>query len=568
MTGQPLRGLGSRLTGTTGAAVKHPSVSRMPMLTLWHRPWGHRRIIGAGVVLGLIALVAVVVYATGGIRFVYAHAMYLPLLLAAALFGPAGGIAAGLVAGIALGPAMPIDTTTGEMQPLVNWLFRLGSFVIVGGTVGALVSMVARLAGSDPVSGAPGQVPLRHDLAAMVDRHRRGELRGFSVLMVKLGNHFDIASTFGPEASAQLLRSVVQRLRGVNGESTKVYHLHGEFFAVVVPRDERDDAQRRLRELTQAPVLANGVPVYLAATIGRADCPDHSQDTDPLVQHATAAAALAEGTVDAEAIYDVAIGHRNRENVLLLGELEGAIARDELLLEYQPQIDLSDGRVLGVEALVRWAHPEHGVLPPDRFVPQAERTHLIHSLTRWVVRAALDEAVRFTAAGHDWAVWVNLSVRDLQVDGLPALLHDTCTNAGLEPSRLVIEVTESAVLSDPARASRVLADVRGRGIGVAIDDFGAGRTSLSYLKQIPATSLKIDRRFVEHLATEPTDRSIVGAVTTLAHDLGMRVVAEGIENEATLCAAAEVGCDRAQGFFIARPQAPARLHGFRGRSLP
>ena len=548
--------------------MTHLDASLIPVLTHWHRPWGRRRWLGVVVVAMLIALITFMVYATGGIRFVYAHAMYLPLLLAGTMFGPVGGLVAGLLAGLALGPAMPIDTTTGEMQPVANWLFRMGSFMLVGGIVGALVTTVGRLAGSDPVSGAPGQVPLRHDLNVMLDRHRRGELRGFSVLMLKLTNHFDIAGTFGPEASTQLLREVVDRLHDINGGTTGVYHLHGEFFAVVVPREEREEAQRRLRELTREPVMANGVPVYLGSAIGRADCPDHSQNTDPLVQHATAAAALAEGTDDAEAIYDVATGQRNRENVLLLGDLQDGITRNELLLEYQPQITVADDRVHGVEALVRWEHADHGRLAPDRFVPQAEKTHLIHTLTRWVVRHALEEARRFSAAGHDWEVWVNLSMRDLHIDDLASELEQACAATDMPPDRLVIEVTESAVLTDPVRASTVLGQVRDRGIGVAIDDFGAGRTSLVYLKQIPATCLKIDRRFVQHITRDPVDRSIVESVTELAHKLGMLVVAEGIEDATTLETVRDLGCDRAQGFLISRPAPPADLHGFRFDGRP
>lgn len=527
--------------------------SLVPIMTHWHHPWGRRRWVGITVVAVLIVCSTVFVVVTGGIRFVFSHSMYLPILLAGAMFGPLGGVLAGVAGGLALGPLMPIDTQTGEMQDLLNWVFRTGFFMLVGGTTGALVGVVAQLTGRDPVSGAPSQIPLRHDLSELIDRHKRGDLPGFSLLLLRLDNHHEVASTFGLEAGDELLRGLVDRLEQATEGTSPVYHLHGDLFGLVVRRADLGPLRERLRDHTQEPVVSNGIPVYLNLSLGRADCPDHSQLADVLVQHATAATELAGQTTQPEAVYDVALDQRNRQNLLLLSSLGDAMEDGQLRLHYQPQLDLADRRVRRVEALVRWQHPEHGLLAPGRFVPQAEKTDLIHGLTAWVLDQALTDLARLRAGGNDLTVAINLAPRNLHDPGLAEAIDRALLQHDVPPSRLQVEVTESAMLVDSARAARLLGKLRERGIGVAIDDFGVGRTSLGELKHLPASCLKIDRGFVRHACQEAADRHIIGAIVGMAHDLGLEVVAEGVEQQATLELVAELGCDVAQGFAIAHP---------------
>lgn len=522
-------------------------------LTLWFRPWGRRRVIVASLVLASITAVTLLVYATGGIKYVFSHSMYLPILFAGAVFGPLGGLVTGVVAGLALGPLMPIDTETGEMQLAINWLYRMGFFVLAGVMTGLLVDAITRLAGRDPVSGAPSQVPLRHELRRSIERRAGSGVADFSLLLCKLNNHPIVTGTFGRAAGRTLLQQFVSRLQAAAGTHLRVYHLYAETFGMIVPRSELTALRRRVHEQVSQPVLADGVPVHVDMRMARADFPEHARAADQLIQQATMAIQLADGPDSRELVYDTTLEQRSRDSLLLLSGLRTAIDDDQLVLHYQPQVSLRRGRVCGFEALVRWQHPEHGLLPPGRFIPQAETTELIHDLTGWVLTRALRDVATLPGDPTCLRVSVNLSARSLQDRRAVELVAGSVQRAGCDPRYLEVEVTESAVLADPIAAGRILTEIRALGVGVAIDDFGAGRTSLGELKHLAANRLKIDRMFIENVCTDPRDQAIVGAMTALAHELGMDVVIEGIEDAETMQVLAGLGCDVGQGYYIARP---------------
>ncbi|MBK1734559.1 hypothetical protein CKO15_04515 [Halorhodospira abdelmalekii] len=524
------------------------------LLAYWQHPRGRRYWVAVGLVAVLVFASALFVYATGGIKYVFAHSMYLPILLAGAVFGWLGGVVAGIAGGLALGPWMPIDTTTGEMQEPLNWIFRVGLFVLVGLIVGLLVDAVVKLLGQDPVSGAPSQLPLRNDIRERIDSHASGKGTDFSLILVVFDNHSSLVSTFGPEVGLQLVRGLVERLQKAANGLSKVYHIHGEHFALLCRSDAAGPLLRRIHESSREPLNASEIPLYVNLTIGRADYPSHGCDPDQLIQRATIAADTAKRRGESEVAYDIRYDYTNQQNLILLSSFRSALASEQVRLYYQPQIDLRNGHaVIAVEALVRWLHPVSGLLAPGAFVPQVEKTHLIHDLTRWVIEAALRDLQRFEAYGLGLRVAVNVSTRNLH-DPMLLTTIDHCLKAsGVAPDRFELEVTESAVLADPDKAQRVLNQVREWGVGVAIDDFGAGQTSLGYLKRLPASCLKIDRSFIGQIADNTADQRIVESVVTLAHRLDMKVVAEGIEDERTLLLVDALGCDIAQGFFIGRP---------------
>ncbi len=522
-------------------------------LDRWHRPWGWRRGCAVAVVVLLIAASTWLVYATGGIKYVYAHSVYLPILLAAGFFGPVGGVAAGVAGGLALGPWMPIDTATGEAQDLVNWLYRTGFFVLVGGMAGGMGATVIHLAGRDSLSGAPNRLPLRHAVNARAERQAAGAASPFSLVVAICDNYREIANTFGPEMGAQLMRALVARLSRVVGSGATVYHLHGEHFAMIVPTAEVPALHQSILARVRDPIDLEAVPVYVNLSLGRADCPDHGTSSEALVQRATVAAEIAVRRGNIDTAYDTRFDHSNRENLLLLGQLGGAISGDQLRLHYQPKLHLPSGVVRGVEALVRWEHPEWGLLPPGRFVPQAEKTHLIRLLTPWVVESALRDQRYFVERGFDYEVAVNLSARNLHDPLLISTIRRLLDESKVDPGRLELEVTESAIMSDPAAARRVLAEAREYGMRIAIDDFGTGQTTLTYLRDLTATTLKIDRAFVCNLAVDDKDRYIVRAIIRLAHDLGMEVVAEGVEEWETVEVLRDMECDVVQGYVVSRP---------------
>lgn len=533
----------------------------VPKLAMWLRPWGRRRWLAIGLLAAAIVASTAFVYLTGGIKFVFSHSMYLPILVAGGLFGPIGGALAGMAGGLTLGPYMPIDTVTGEMQEPLNWLFRAVFFMLVGGVTGGLVDVVTRLTGRDPVSGAPGLGPLMHDLHELVDRQKRGEAQAFTLLLLRLDNHREITRTFGVETGTHVLRGFVDRVATVVAASP-VYHVSGESFAVTLPRAEVEVTLAGIRDEVAPPVEASGVPVYVNLTIGRVDCPEHSQLPEMLIQQATIAADLAIGSARGIAAYDRRLDTTNRANQLLLSDLAEALDDGQLRLYYQPQVALDDTSVVAYEALVRWQHPQHGLLLPDRFVPQAEKTHLVHRLARWCLETALADVRDAEARGDSWRVAVNLSARNLHDRGLLTTIDESLLAADLEPDRLAVELTESLVILFPDEATRVLGLLRDRGIEVAIDDFGKGSTSLSHLKRLPASSLKIDRGFIEHVAMNTADQRIVEAIVLMAHRFDMQVVAEGVEDDEALSWVRQLGCDVAQGTFISDPRPASAFSGF------
>jgi EAL domain-containing protein (putative c-di-GMP-specific phosphodiesterase class I) len=259
------------------------------------------------------------------------------------------------------------------------------------------------------------------------------------------------------------------------------------------------------------------------------------------------------------ALYTAEQDQHSPMRLAMVAELRRAIEHNELALYFQPKVSLADGRVTCVEALVRWQHPRYGLVGPDDFVPIAEQTGLIRPLAYWVVDAALRQCNRWRQEGLDLAVAVNLSMRNLHDPEVADTIRQLLLRWGIPPARLVIEITESSLMADAARAMEVLGRLRSMGVGIAIDDFGTGYSSLAYLKRLPVDELKIDKSFVAHMARDDNDAAIVRSTISLAHDLGLSVVAEGIEDEETLNRLTALGCDVGQGYFVSRPQPTAVL---------
>jgi EAL domain-containing protein (putative c-di-GMP-specific phosphodiesterase class I) len=254
------------------------------------------------------------------------------------------------------------------------------------------------------------------------------------------------------------------------------------------------------------------------------------------------------------------------DRLALIGELRRAIQNDELTLVYQPKVDLATRRYVGVEALIRWQHPQRDIVPPDQFIPLAEQTGLIKTVSRWVLNAALRQARAWQMQGVDLPIAVNLSMRDLHDSELTETVAGLLRRWQVAPSRLVVEITENGLMADPGRALHTISALRLMGIRIAIDDFGTGYSSLAYLKRLPVDELKIDRSFIRELATDDHDLAIVRSTIGLGHDLGLRIVAEGIEDAATWERLHRLGCDVAQGYYIGRPMSASALVASLARS--
>jgi predicted signal transduction protein with EAL and GGDEF domain len=291
----------------------------------------------------------------------------------------------------------------------------------------------------------------------------------------------------------------------------------------------------------------------VSASIGVAVAPEDGDVTETLLQHADVALHLAKGSPASIARYDAARDPSSLARLAMVNDLRDAIDNGELDVVFQPQADLRTGRVVAAEALVRWEHPTHGRVPPDVFVPLAEHAGLIRPLTRHVIRRALAARRRWADEGSDIRVSVNLSVRDLLDAQLPVEVTAELLASRTPPAALVLEITETSVMVDPARTRAVLERLHELGIGLAVDDFGTGYSSLAYLKVLPVDEVKIDRAFVSEVATDDSDAAIVRSVVDLGRNLGLRVVAEGVEDEPGWQRLRELGCDMAQGYLLCRP---------------
>ncbi len=413
----------------------------------------------------------------------------------------------------------------------------------------------------DALTDLPNRTLLHERVAAALG-DAPGIPQPLALLLLDLDHFKEVNDTFGHEQGDGLLCQVAARLRvGVRVGDT-VARLGGDEFAVLLPGADAAGAARvaaDIRAALDAPLHVEGQVLRVGASVGIALGPAHGADGTTLLRHADVAMYAAKRARTGYALYDPAQDQHSPERLALVGELRAEIEGGALTLHYQPQVDLASGRVCGVEALVRWPHPRRGLIPPDHFIPLAEQTGLIALLTEWVLAEAVRQGRAWQRGGLLLGVSVNLSMWNLHDPALPARVASLLQEQGLPPAWLRLELTEGALMADPERALDVLTRLAGLGVRLAVDDFGAGYSSLAYLKTLPVDELKIDKSFVRAMATDAADAAIVASTVALGHALGLRVVAEGIEDRATWDLLAEMGCDVAQGYHIARPLPPDAL---------
>jgi diguanylate cyclase (GGDEF)-like protein len=392
---------------------------------------------------------------------------------------------------------------------------------------------------------------------AIVVARRKGE--SVAVMIMDLDRFKEINDTLGHHHGDTLLREVGPRLQAVLRESDTVARLGGDEFAVLLPSvsshpEATVAVAEKLLTVLQEPFVLDGVTLDVGASLGISRYPDDAGDVETLMQHADIAMYRAKGSGGGHELYVADHDHHTVGRLAMATELRHAIAEDELTLHYQPKVDLSRGTVVGVEALVRWQHPTRGMVSPAEFIPLAEHTGLIRPLTTYVLRESLRQVRAWDALGLEIRVAVNLSARSLMDRLLPEEVADLLAGEGVDAARLELEITESVIMADPARAMTVLHRLNAMGVRLAIDDFGTGYSSLAYLKRLRAHAIKIDRSFVMHMTADPSDAVIVRSIIDLARNLGLNSIAEGVEDEQTLQALRAMGCDQVQGYHLSPPQ--------------
>lgn len=393
-------------------------------------------------------------------------------------------------------------------------------------------------------------------LAQSKDRGRdRG--RGTAIAIVDLDRFKEVNDTLGHRNGDHLLTELARRLQGETRPGDTVARLGGDEFGVILTDvADPERALGRLRDVIELETLVSGLPLSVEASVGYVLVPEDGADVDELLQRADIAMYFAKAQRSGIVRYHPDQNSYDAANLGLITELRRAVEADELVLHYQPKTNLPDGRVEAVEALVRWAHPTQGLLYPVRFVGLAEQTDVIFDLTAWVLRRALRDLAQLPP---DLAVAVNVSARNLGRDGFADSVVAELEAQGASSARLIIEVTETALLTDPARASANLVSLSSHGVRISIDDFGSGQTSLGYLSSLPVDELKIDRSFIFDMLDNPGHRAIVRSIVDLGHNLSLRVIGEGVETVEVLDSLRAMGCDEVQGFLLAKPMPLDRL---------
>lgn len=415
---------------------------------------------------------------------------------------------------------------------------------------------IQRLAFNDELTGLSNRLAFMQGLHKAIKQHAESEKK-LCLVVINIYRFKPINQTLGKAFGDELLRHVGQVLKqNVLSEHDMVARLDADEFAVLLQQADQAKATRfadRINRIFDAPVNVQGQSIDVRFGIGIVQYPEHGVDEESLLNHAETALKEARAKKTAWIVYNTALEIDQSETLTLISDLKEAIHQNQFLLYIQPKIDVISRRALGGEALIRWVHPERGMIFPDQFIPFAEQTGIISELTNWMLIRACDVLADYRSQGLHISLSVNLSTRDLNNMELPEQIAALLNTYRLDPGALKLEITEGSLMQDSERAGVVVKKLAEMGLHLSIDDFGTGYSSLAYLRQLPVQELKIDRSFVMFMDKNNGDASIVKSTIDLAHNLRLNVVAEGIESEEVLIQLARWGCNEAQGYFIGKP---------------
>ena len=461
-----------------------------------------------------------------------------------------------------------IGRDLGPIDFVVAGVFFLGSiFVLVVSRLSMItIREVRRMtalerhrASHDSLTGLPNRCAFSDRIGHLIrEDHDRVGQRRFSILIMDLDRFKAINDTLGHDYGDRLLRAVSTRIEEVLPENHVLARLGGDEFGIVI---EGLSGERRIlavadriRTALHDPFAIDGHVMDAGVSIGAAFYPEHGADATALMKRAEIAMYAAKNLPKHAAIYAEDLEQHSLNHLSLLGELRRAIDADELELAFHPQLDLGKGVITGLEALVRWPGHEGGrMVLPDEFVPLAEQTGMIVQLDRWVINRVADHLRTWDEGAFELTISTNISARSLSDPAFLDYVVETFRDGDISPRSLVLEITESAVMADPEQAMHAVTRLTRMGFGFSIDDFGTGYSSLAYLKRLPASEIKIDKSFVTDMSFDENDAVIVRSTIDLAHNMGRRVVAEGVEDQDTLDLLAILGCDQVQGYYISKP---------------
>lgn len=413
----------------------------------------------------------------------------------------------------------------------------------------------------DELTNLPNRTLLFERLEQVLDVSRQIDCP-MAMLVIDLNQFKEINDTLGHHSGDRLLQQVAPRLEQALRETDTIARLGGDEFAIILPETGSTGAMRVSKKIIKTidrPFAIEGHSLKVGVSIGIATYPEDGKDGDALLQKADVAMYVAKKDNSGYAVYDPERDQHSLNRLMIIGQLHDAIKKDELVLHYQPIINLKNNSLWGCEVLVRWNHPELGLLEPDEFIAIAEQSGVVKDLTSWVINKALSQFGNMLNIDPELNLSINLSVQDIQDAAFVGRLSTLLEKHGIKENNLHLEITESSMMTDSQRAHAVLAELDELGVSLAIDDFGTGFSSLAYLKQLPARIIKIDKTFVRDIFEDDNDAVIVRSTIDLAHNMGRVVVAEGVENRDTLDILEILRCDYVQGNHISPPLAIGEL---------
>lgn len=508
------------------------------------------------IVIGSLPLIYLIVYETGGVKYVFSHTMYLPIIFAGIFWGFKGGALIGIIGGLMLGPIMPIDTITGEKQQLINWIYRTIYFFIVGATVGTFsdflkeyIKKIHYISTHNSETGLYNMVSLNLDKVVSDFLEKKTKINVLSISWINID---EIINNFGIRICVSVIKELNERMIKIFNEKFIFIHSDISKFYALIECDQPRLCLNQIDRLISEPFLINNIPFYAEFAVGLAEYDKSDSDLNPF-QKANMATLYAKKSGVSSSIFNDVNIKITKNNLILLGEFPAAIQNNQTILYYQPKIDLHTKKTIGMEALIRWNHPEKGMICPADFIPLVEESNLIHPLTDFVLNESLSKLHEFNENGYYPTISINISPKNIAnpsfLDRVALILdqHD------VKKECIEFEITESSLMFNPEKVNLILRSFKNHNIKLSIDDFGTGYSSLSYLSRFPIDIIKLDQFFIRQLSLMKGTYYIVESAINLAHNLGLKIIAEGIEDTETEKMLIDMGCDMGQGYLYSKP---------------
>lgn len=528
------------------------------MSKLWNKiidylvfPKGLSKLYNVLIILILMTLVYLVVYITGGTKYVYSHTMYIPIILATISNGIVGGLIAGIIGGILLGPLMPLDTSTNETQDFINWLYRLIIYTFVGIISGLAFNefkkktrQIINLITHHQETNIPSINLLNSN--TLIKELDLGKIQ--YLISIVVNNHDNIIDLFSRKHFTELVKNIYQRIKFITPNESWIFQSETNRFWLCMSSNNIDLFIEKLLTALNDNFYINDIPIYVEISIGIVKY--KQSDLLKEFKNADTASFYARKFNLQYLIYDPKL-YKNSHNIELLGMFRDALYKEQIEIYYQPKIELKTQKTIGLEALLRWKHPELGWISPGKIIPLVEETHLINPLTEFVMKYSLQTLQKLK--NKDISISINISAKNLQHPNFVKKICKLISEYNINPKKVELELTESTIMENISINKAILCKLREKDIQLSIDDFGTGYSSLAYISQLPIDIVKIDRDFINDLTKDDESQKIVKAIIDLVHNLGMKVLAEGVETQEIDTLLLEMNCDMAQGYYYAKP---------------